>query len=178
MRSELLLIGGRSGVGKTAAAIALHELLAERSVEHAVIEGDFLDLAYPVPHVAHASANLAERNLAAMWANYRGLGYRRLILTNTVSVLFSSSLASALGDDPAVTAVLLRATDDCVAQRLEHRSHGASFDGQLLHSSRTAVMLDEAVLEGTHLIDTDELTPSDVAVQIADLAGWNDRPTI
>jgi hypothetical protein len=39
-------------------------------------------------------------------------------------------------------------------------------------------MLDEAVLEGTHLIDTDELTPSDVADQIADLAGWNDRPTI
>jgi hypothetical protein len=64
-----------------------------------------------------------------MWANYLGLGYRRLILTNTVSVLFSSSLASALGDDPAVTAVLLRATDDAVSQRLEHRSHGASFDG-------------------------------------------------
>ena len=59
-RSELLFIGGRSGV-KTAAAIALHELLAERSVEHAVIEGDFLDLAHPVPHVAHASSNLAER---------------------------------------------------------------------------------------------------------------------
>ena len=178
MRSELLLIGGRSGVGKTAAAIALHELLKDRSVEHAVIEGDFLDLAYPAPHVAHARANLAERNLAAMWANYRELGYRRLILTNTVSVLFSSSLASAMGDDPAVTPVVLRATDDAVAQRLEHRSHGASFDAQLLHSSRTAVMLDEAVLEGTHLIDTDELTPSNVAVQIAHLAGWLEGPAI
>ena len=125
MRTELLLIGGRSGAGKTTAAIALHELLADRSVEHAVIEGDYLDLAYPTPHLAHADANLAERNLAAVWANYRQLGYRRLILTNTVSVLFAASLASALGDDPKVTSVLLRADDEAAADRLERRAHGA-----------------------------------------------------
>jgi hypothetical protein len=172
MRSELLLIGGRSGVGKTAAAIALHELLARRLISHAVIEGDYLDLAYPAPHLVHADANLAERNLAAMWANYRPLGYRRLILTNTVSVLYASSLAAALGDDPAVTTVLLRAKDDAVATRLALRAHGAPYEEQLAHSSRTAVMLDEAVGAGTYRIDTDALPPIDVAVRIAQLTGW------
>jgi len=39
-------------------------------------------------------------------------------------------------------------------------------------------MLDQAVLEGAHLIDTGELTPSEVASRIADLAGWPNRPTI
>lgn len=44
MQSELLLIGGRSGVGKTSTAIALHELLKQEGVKHAVIERDYLDL--------------------------------------------------------------------------------------------------------------------------------------
>ncbi|BCT76260.1 hypothetical protein SCMU_21020 [Sinomonas cyclohexanicum] len=87
MRSHVLLIGGPSGVGKTTAALALHKLMKSSGVRHAVIEGDCLDLAHPAPHFAHAVARLAERNLGALWANYRELGYRRLTFTNTASVL-------------------------------------------------------------------------------------------
>jgi energy-coupling factor transporter ATP-binding protein EcfA2 len=46
---DLLLIGGRSGSGKSSIANELHYLLSEREVMHAVIEGDNLDLAYPKP---------------------------------------------------------------------------------------------------------------------------------
>ena len=45
MTSRLLLIGGRSGVGKSTVAFALHDLLTDREIPHAVIEGDALDLA-------------------------------------------------------------------------------------------------------------------------------------
>ena len=87
-RSEVLFIGGRSGVGKTTAALALHGLLTALDVRHAVIEGDNLDLAHPAPwrHPVPWNHGLAARNLAAMWHNYRVLGYRRLIYTNTVAV--------------------------------------------------------------------------------------------
>ena len=43
--SELLVIGGRSGVGKSSVASALHALLRDADVRRAVVEGDALDLA-------------------------------------------------------------------------------------------------------------------------------------
>lgn len=78
-------------MGTTTVAHALHRLLAERDVRHAVIEGDLLDPAHPAPW----EHGLAERNLAAVWSNYRDLGYRRLIYTNTVALLEARTLALA-----------------------------------------------------------------------------------
>jgi uridine kinase len=97
-RSEVLFIGGRSGVGKTSVALELHWRLAEQQVKHCVIEGDTLDQAYPPPW----EHGLAEQNLSAIWNNYRALGYWRLIYTNTVSVLYTEALTAAMGDDPLV----------------------------------------------------------------------------
>jgi hypothetical protein len=137
-RCHLLLIGGRSGVGKSTIASALHELLSERDVKHAVVEGDALDLAHPAPW----EHRLAERNLSAIWSNYRSLGYRRLVYTNTVSVLEATSLADAMGDRPRVTSVLLRASDEATAQRLAVREHGASLELHLERGARMAPLLD------------------------------------
>ncbi len=64
--AHMLLIGGRSGVGKSTVAFVLHDLLSARGVKHAVIEGDALDLAYPAPW----EKKMTERNLRAMWKNY------------------------------------------------------------------------------------------------------------
>ena len=82
LRSQALFIGGRSGVGKTTVAFEVHTRLSTARVRHCLIEGDNLDQAYPAPW----EHGLAERNLAAMWANYRALGYRRMVYTNTASV--------------------------------------------------------------------------------------------
>lgn len=65
--SEVLFVGGRSGVGKTTVTHALHAKLVDAEVRHAVIEGDNLDMAWP-PAWEHG---LAEKNLAALWENYR-----------------------------------------------------------------------------------------------------------
>src|SRR5262249_2894297 len=66
MRSEVLFIGGRAGVGKSSVGSEIHTQLSAARVWHAFIEGDNLDLAYPPPSEHH----LAERNLAAVWSNY------------------------------------------------------------------------------------------------------------
>jgi energy-coupling factor transporter ATP-binding protein EcfA2 len=171
-RSEALFLGGRSGVGKSTAAEALHVLLAEHRVRHAVIEGDALDLAWPAPHVEHPEARLAERNLAALWANHRALGQRRLVFTNTVAVLETDRLAAAMGDDPVVTAVLLRATDATACARLRHRSGGEPSGAQEDHSARTARRLDTATPDTVARVDTDGRTPRQVAEQLAVLVGW------
>lgn len=168
-RSHLLLIGGRSGVGKSTIASALHELLSERDVKHALVEGDALDLAHPAPWEHH----LAERNLSAIWSNYRSLGYRRLVYTNTISVLEAASLADAMGDDPRVTSVLLRASDESTAQRLAVREHGASLELHLERSARMAPRLDTQAPVHVHRIDTDGRTPRAIALEVAGLIGWD-----
>ena len=134
-RSEVLFIGGRAGVGKSSVAFELHEHLYAAQIKHCVIEGDTLDLAYPRPW----EHGLAEKNLADMWRNYRALGYRRLIYTNTVSVLETEGLAAAMGDDPTVKAVLLRASDATAAARLERtgeRKRRSSFTSPEVVSGR------------------------------------------
>lgn len=47
--AQVIFIGGGSGVGTSTTAFALHVLLSEQDVRHAVIEGDGLDLAHPAP---------------------------------------------------------------------------------------------------------------------------------
>jgi hypothetical protein len=72
-RSKALFIGGRAGVGKSSVGYEIHAQLTAARIQHCLIEGDNLDMAWPTPH----EHGLAEQNLAAMWANYRALGYVR-----------------------------------------------------------------------------------------------------
>ncbi|KNC19850.1 ATPase [Arthrobacter sp. RIT-PI-e] len=172
MRSHVLLVSGRSGVGKSTAALALHELLVERNVHHAVIEGDYLDLAFPAPHLAFPGADLAEHNLAAMWSAYRALGHHRLVYTNTAAVLTASSLTTAMGDDPLVTAVLLRSSAGPARARPERRNHGEVAPAELDRCSAMAERLDGEAPDFTHRVDTDDLDPAGVAVKLLELTGW------
>lgn len=117
-------------MAKSAVGFELHAQLAARGVRHCFIEGDNLDMAFPTPW----EHGLAERNLAGMWANYRRLGYRRLILTNTTSVLFSEQYVAAMGDEPRVVGVLLRASDEVAEARLRGREIGSELE---LHIARS-----------------------------------------
>lgn len=166
--SHVILIGGRSGVGKSTVAFETHRLLSARDIRHAVIEGDALDLAHPAPW----EHRLAERNLAAMWANYRALGYRRLVYTNTVAVLEADALAEAMGDAPVVTSILLRADDRTTEARLGAREHGESLREHLERSRSAAGRLDGLAGADVHRIDTGGLAPVEIAGRILEIAGW------
>ena len=166
--SRALFIGGPSGVGKSTVAFALHDLLTDLDVRHAVIEGDALDLAHPAPWEYH----LAERNLAAIWSNYRDLGYRRLIYTNTVSVLEADALAAAMGDTPETTSVLLQASEETVSARLGLREHGESLERHLERSVAVASRLEERASGAVHRIHADGQTPAEIAERILGLVGW------
>src|SRR6185437_7197213 len=103
---------------------------------HAVIEGDNLDLAYPAPW--RSGLMLAERNLAAMWRNYRDAGYSRLIYTNTVSVLEMEQLEEAMGGDVRGVGVLLTGDDETRHARLAVREVGSGLELHIERSNRAA----------------------------------------
>jgi len=168
--TEVLLIGGRSGAGKSTIGYEMHAQLSAAGVRHCLIDGDNLDMAYPPPW----QHSLAEQNLTAMWANYRALGYRRMIYTNTASVLEKviSQLTAAMGDDPQVTAVLLTCADATAHHRLSQREIGTALDQHIERSALMARTLDERAPRWVHRVQTDDRTVDDIAAEIIGLVGW------
>lgn len=140
--TEVIFIGGRAGVGKSSVAAEASHLLARADIRHAVIEGDNLDQAHPQPW--REGIDLAGRNLAAIWHNYRSIGYSRLIFTNTVSVLEMPSLSTALGGQVQSFGILLTANDETAAQRLVQREIGTALDEHIERSKLAAARLDAA----------------------------------
>jgi hypothetical protein len=170
MTSEMLFIGGRSGTGKTSVGFEIHAQLSAAGVSHCLIDGDFLDMAWPDPW----EHKLAERNLATMWQNYRSLGYHRLIYTNTASVLpdVIDQLTTAMGDNPNVIAVLLTCTDATARERLGQREIGSTLDQHLASSADMDSRLRAGAEASSHQIPTDACTVSDIAAHIIAIADW------
>lgn len=167
--TDVIFIGGRSGVGKSTVAFEASRLLVAADIRHAVIEGDNLDQAHPQPW--REGIDLAARNLSAMWANYRALGYSRLIFTNTVSVLEVAPLSAALGGEVRATSVLLAASDETAAERLGRRETGASLEEHLDRSERASRRLDAEATDAIR-IPTDGRSAPDLAFEVLTLAGW------
>jgi cytidylate kinase len=165
---EALLIGGRSGVAKSAVAAEVSAQLAAAFVAHVVIDGDFLDLAYPPPSDVH----LAERNLTAIWMNYRNLGYRRLIYANTACILSAGRIAAAMGGKVRVLPVLLTCSDDAAASRLARREIGSTLKEHLQRSRTAAVHLERAAPPGTVRIETTTASLATTAELVISAAGW------
>lgn len=169
--TEVVFIGGRSGVGKSSVAAEASRILARADIRHAVIEGDNLDQAHPQPW--RDGIDLAEKNLAAMWRNYRAAGYSRLLFTNTVSVLEIAGLSAALGAGTRSRAVLLTATDEVAAHRLAQREIGSALAEHVERSIRAARSLDAAE-DAVVRVPTDGRSVAEIAADVLAVTGWLD----
>ena len=172
--AEVLLLGGRAGVGKTTVGWEVSARLRAAHVAHAVIDGDFMGQVHPAPEGDPRRAAIAERNLTAVWGNYAELGYRRLVYTNTVSVLEESTgvFRRAMGDGVRIVRVLLTASDETTERRLAGRELGSELEEELRGSARKARMLDERAPVGTLRVVTDGRTVIDIAAEVTAATGW------
>lgn len=166
--TELLLIAGRSGVGKSTVGNEIHHQLSERGVMHGYIEGDNLDMAFPIPW----ADRLAERNLSAMWQNYQAVGHTRLVYTNTVSVLVADELKRALRGEVTVTGVLLTATDESTRERLASREIGSALHLHVQRSRERADNLEAESPPWVTRVPTDARTIADIANEVIAIARW------
>lgn len=170
---QVLLIGGGAGVGKTTVGWEVSVLLRARDVAHCVIEGDVLDQVHPAPSGDPARSGITERNLAAVWSNYAGLGQHRLVYTNTVSVLEVPMFRRAMGPGPVdFTLVLLTASEDVVRERLARRETGSQLRPHIERSLRMAAHLEAEAPEGTVRVATDGLSVEQVAERVVAAASW------
>lgn len=169
---SLLLIGGRSGVGKTSVGWEVSAQLQATSVAHCFIEGDFLDQAHPAPTDDPSRTELTRRNLAALWRNYAELGYRRLIYTNTVSVLERDLVVGAMGGEVITTAVLLTADDETANQRLSGREVASQYEAHVARGTAAAKYLEAAAPPWVLRVQTDGKSVVEVAEEVIALTAW------
>ncbi|MEU1322789.1 hypothetical protein [Streptomyces microflavus] len=172
--AEVLLIGGRAGVGKTTVGWEISVLLRAEAVAHAIIDGDFMGQVHPAPEGDPHRAEIVESNLTAVWANFARRGYRRLIYTNTMSVLPETTdmFERAMGAGVGITRVLLTASDATARERLVGREIGSELEKELEGSFRKARLLDQRASAGTVRVATDGRLVVDIAREVVGTTGW------
>jgi hypothetical protein len=172
---EVLLIGGRSGVGKSTVAWEVSSRLQDLGVAHACIEGDFLDQVHPAPPGDPARTAITARNLAAVWGNYRELGQTRLVYCNTVAVLEADMITAAMGGSVTPIGVLLTAGDAAAGERLRARETGSLLEPHLRRSAFMAGHLDANTPDWVHRVPTDDRSVPEIADAVVRLTGWSER---
>ncbi|MEU3567213.1 hypothetical protein AB0E96_02100 [Kitasatospora sp. NPDC036755] len=173
MSYELLLLGGGSGVGKSTVGFEVSEVLRARDTAHCLIEGDFMDQIHPAPDGDPHRTAITERNIAAVWANYAALGQRRLVYTNTVSILEAPMIGRAMGGGPVrAICVLLTARKETVRRRLAQRETGSQLAAHIERSLFMARHLDERAPAGTVRVPTDDRSVEDIAQDVLRAAAW------
>ncbi len=174
--AELLLIGGRAGVGKTTVGWEVSAQLRAAAIGHAVIDGDFMGQIHPAPDGDPRREQITESNLTAVWANYARRDCRRLIYTNTVSVLPEATgmFERAMGVEVRITRVLLTASDATTRARLLGRELGSELEQELAGSMRKARILDRRASAGTVRVATDGRLVVDIAREVVAATGWGE----
>lgn len=168
----MLLIAGRSGVGKTSVGYEVSAQLQAAGVAHCLIEGDNLDAAFPKPADDPYGTALTAANLGALWGNYTARGHRRLVYTNTVSVLETAMITSALGGTCNVVGVLLTASDPTAGERLAGRETGSGLERHLRRGAEMAERLEREAPATAVRVGTDGRTVPEVAAGVLQLTGW------
>jgi hypothetical protein len=111
-----------------------------------------------------------------VWANFVQRGYRRLIYTNTVSVLPEATgmFERAMGDGVGIIRVLLTASDATARERLVGRELGSELEKELEGSVRKARLLDQRAPAETVRVATDGRLVVDIAREVVAATGWAD----
>ena len=170
--AQLLLLAGRSGVGKSAVAEEISSQLKRADVAHSLMDGDWLDRCFP-----QAPPDLFDRNFTALWRNYRSVGCSRLIYSNWASIRNAKRIIHLMGGDGAdvqTVGVLLLCADDTARQRLVGREYGGGLEWHLaqLATPRDDADMDLATPDWAHRVQTDDRAVEDIAGQIVELMRW------
>jgi hypothetical protein len=168
--TDVLVIAGPAGVGKTCTANEVSQQLRAAGVAHAVVDTDALDDVYPVPA---DQWRITERNLAAVWRTYTELGVDRLILTGVYMHRDSELewIRRATAPD-RLTLVELTASDATLMERVQAREIGTALDDQRKRTLRQVGELEAERSPQVLLVETDGRSVVSTAGRIVALLDW------
>ncbi|WP_206505287.1 hypothetical protein [Streptomyces chrestomyceticus] len=177
--TEILVLCGAAGVGKSTTAYEVSHQLGRADVPHALLDTDQLDQVHPWPPPGLAPSELSRRNLAAVWANLAEVGHTRLILTG-VFVTLERELAwiADAVPDAGLTPVRLTADAPTLERRVRRREIGSGAADQLARTARQHAALARPEPPGTTVIDTTGRSVVSVACEVIGVwLGVDRRPS-
>ncbi|GAA1954871.1 hypothetical protein [Catenulispora subtropica] len=163
----LLWLIGPSAVGKSTIGHTTFRMLAAAGVNSAFVDGDQLGLCYPAPDGDPGNHHLRAANLATVWRGYRSAGAECLILSGYVWTTDEVKLYTDAVPGMSLTLCRLRASRSVHEERYLHRGW---MPEHLPDALREADDLDAIGLPA-HVIETDGLSPHQIAQQICGPTG-------
>ncbi|MEV4351641.1 hypothetical protein AB0J83_44860 [Actinoplanes sp. NPDC049596] len=165
-----LLITGTVGVGKTATAEAVGELLAEEQVAHAVVDVDWLRRSWPAPPGDRFNGAIAVRNLRSVAANFFAAGAHRLILAGVIeSHAERDEYQAAVGVPLTVCRLTLAAGANRERLARRHTGDPEPLGWHLARAPELAAVLDRTGVED-FTVDSGQGPVREIARAV--LSGW------
>ena len=168
-----LLLSGPPGVGKTTVAWEIFDRLVDDGSRHALVDLDLLGASWPVPSDDPHNERLRQRNLAAMWTQFRATGARRLIAAGVIEN--ATCLAGYAAAVPGSTPIVCRLSASADALHARIRGRGRERGDGIDKLSRRAVEL-SGLLErdgvADLVVDTSDRDVPEVARTVLAHLGW------
>ena len=165
----VLVLNGTVGVGKTTIGHAISEILAGVELPHAFVDRDALSMSWP-PR-GRFNVDLANRNLAAVWMNFRAHGAERLIVAGVLESTDDVDALRAAVPGAAIMVCRLRASAAVREMRLRAREHGVNREWHLARSSELETILDRVAIDD-FAVENDGRPLVAVAHEILARAAW------
>jgi adenylylsulfate kinase-like enzyme len=170
---KVLVLSGSMGSGKTTILGEASDLLAAAGVTHAAIDLDWLD-AYYLPATASTDASradLARRNLAAVWRNYAEAGLRRLLIASALERREDRQRIAEAVPESTILVCRLRASLATMQARVRLREPGMLQERYVARVAELEGSLDAARVEDFEVCN-DERAATDAAREVLARAGW------
>lgn len=169
--TPVLILTGPVGVGKTAVAAQVSDLLNAQGLAHAVIDMDWMRWCHPAPADDPFHLALGLRNLAAVWAAYRAAGASRLVLVDIVETRATLRTYWPALPDADLHVVRLTAALPTILRRLDGRESGASLAWHQARAAELLQLMDAQAVEDI-LVSTEGQTVEEVARAVLAQIGW------
>jgi hypothetical protein len=167
----VIVITGPVGVGKSTVALEAAGLLRRAQIAYALVDLPQIGNSWPSPSDDPWNERLIQRNLRALWTNFREAGASRLLLCRVLEErsLLRYILEAVPGSN--ITVVRLRASLEELHARLRARENPRSLGWYLDVATYLEKRLEQTRVEDI-LIETEKRPPAEIASEILQRAGW------
>jgi hypothetical protein len=165
--TEVLVLNGSPGSGKSTIANAIAEHLRRMDIAHAVIDVDEVRRIYP-----ELDSSFGWKNLHAIWPNYAAISNLKVILPVCIDGKKDLEALRNAMPHKQITICELVASESTLKDRVTRREPNEYWQSKLRNLVDKHIGKDSADKFGDFRVKTDDKSTDDTAQEILEHLGW------